>query len=586
MRVRSPKLILATLLFGLIGTTFLSGTVSSSVLAGGCNNNQPLVFMDENGQPLTTNPQVYRPMRIRFQGCTQAPTNGAMVIKGAGPNNQNLVIPMTQVNGVWESTGTFQIERPAGSFFDTVFTNADTGQELYPRQIVVEANANGIADGLNSGCCSNNNQCMDWFGTSSSCSLGNGACGSGLQCAGGSQLQENAACDPAGSLGACVAGTSCVTIGGNSRCLKPCSALGSTQAQYDCMNARYSFDLGSDQCQEADENCQCTADRFVGSYEQSFAGGNNSISICMVQSNDSTGSGSLFFTNPRTSCDEDNPRCDSINVNVTDVNSPVNAIVQVGCLTPGTYNMRVGRSSLPGVIDNELKSIPFSVGPNDTQVSLSLGVIPFEQGNTSFQVTGSDSSDVLCNYTRGNLDGSAPPNPPAEAPDPSTDYGSRNCPYAISCSTESLTAAYGPIVGTFLSGACQNDPSLGFFKPDVSPAAKPVPEQLVEFQQCSQCIRESNGTWTEAFGCIVTTPEGIFTALIRVALGVMGGVALIRITYLGIITAQSSDEGKIAEARKGVIATLAALAVVVFSVLILRIIGVNILNVVPAGFFG
>lgn len=108
-------------------------------------------------------------------------------------------------------------------------------------------------------------------------------------------------------------------------------------------------------------------------------------------------------------------------------------------------------------------------------------------------------------------------------------------------------------------------------------------EDTAQATQCDSCLI-AGGTWT-GLGCIATTPEGIFSSIIRIVLGTMGGVALLRVIYLGYLY-QSKDEKKIAEARAGVISTLAGILVVLFSVLILRIIGVNILNVVPAGFFG
>lgn len=188
------------------------------------------------------------------------------------------------------------------------------------------------------------------------------------------------------------------------------------------------------------------------------------------------------------------------------------------------------------------------------------------------------------------------PEPDEPLPDTSKDYGSRNCPYSIACDEATLRANYPekdfPGLVNSLLAICAGDTSRGIYKYNKNDP-KPPGDQYNEFLTCSRCIRgvdannESTtpGTWTEAFGCIITSPEGIFTALIRISLGVLGGVALLRITYLGIITAQSKDEGKIAEARKGVIATLSGIAIVILAVLILRVIGVNILDIVPPGFF-
>lgn len=85
-----------------------------------------------------------------------------------------------------------------------------------------------------------------------------------------------------------------------------------------------------------------------------------------------------------------------------------------------------------------------------------------------------------------------------------------------------------------------------------------------------------------AIGCIDTTPIGIITGLIRIALGVMGGVALVQLILVGI-NYQRGNEAEIKKAREQLVATLTGLAVLVFSVLILRIIGVNILDILPAG---
>lgn len=95
-----------------------------------------------------------------------------------------------------------------------------------------------------------------------------------------------------------------------------------------------------------------------------------------------------------------------------------------------------------------------------------------------------------------------------------------------------------------------------------------------------QCF-STGGIYT-AIGCIDPTPTGIITGLIRIALGVMGGVALLQMIYVGILYQQGNTE-KIKGARTQLIATLTGVAVLVFSVLILRIIGVNVLDVLSVG---
>lgn len=103
------------------------------------------------------------------------------------------------------------------------------------------------------------------------------------------------------------------------------------------------------------------------------------------------------------------------------------------------------------------------------------------------------------------------------------------------------------------------------------------PDNQILYKACF----DSGGIYT-AIGCVDPTPTGIITGLIRIALGVMGGIALMQMVYVGILY-QMGDTEKIKKARSQLFATLSGLFVLVFSILILRIIGVNILDVIPQG---
>lgn len=93
----------------------------------------------------------------------------------------------------------------------------------------------------------------------------------------------------------------------------------------------------------------------------------------------------------------------------------------------------------------------------------------------------------------------------------------------------------------------------------------------------------NGGIWI-AIGCVDPSPIGILTRLVQIGLGIMGGVAVFQFIMAGVAY-QRGDEGKIEEAKEKIKATLTGIAVLVFSVLILRIIGVNVLDVVPSGLF-
>lgn len=100
------------------------------------------------------------------------------------------------------------------------------------------------------------------------------------------------------------------------------------------------------------------------------------------------------------------------------------------------------------------------------------------------------------------------------------------------------------------------------------------------YRLCKSC-REQGGTWS-GLGCIDSTPVGVITWIIRIAYGVMGGVALIQFIIAGVYY-QTGQEEKVKEARKNIIATISGLALLTFSIVILRIIGVNLLDIIPIG---
>ncbi len=100
------------------------------------------------------------------------------------------------------------------------------------------------------------------------------------------------------------------------------------------------------------------------------------------------------------------------------------------------------------------------------------------------------------------------------------------------------------------------------------------------YNLCCDC-RAQGGVWT-GIGCTDTTPSGLITGLIRIIYGVMGGVALVMLIYAGIMY-QTGNEANVKKARELIIQTVSGLVVLTFSVLILRIIGINILDILPAG---
>lgn len=96
--------------------------------------------------------------------------------------------------------------------------------------------------------------------------------------------------------------------------------------------------------------------------------------------------------------------------------------------------------------------------------------------------------------------------------------------------------------------------------------------------RCQACVGQ-NAIWT-AFGCIQTSKEGIVTSLVRVGIGVAGGFVLLSILYGAFLVSTSAGEPKrIQEGQEMISSAVMGLLFVIFSIIILRFIGVSILRI-------
>lgn len=124
--------------------------------------------------------------------------------------------------------------------------------------------------------------------------------------------------------------------------------------------------------------------------------------------------------------------------------------------------------------------------------------------------------------------------------------------------------------------------------------------ELAQFELCDQvkaedkdkclaCITNTGGSasgtnqkitglWT-AIGCIPTSKEGIVTSLVRVGLGVSGGVIVLLVLAAAFMLATSAgDAKKVAEAQEMITSAVIGLLFVIFSVMIFRFIFTSILK--------
>lgn len=93
------------------------------------------------------------------------------------------------------------------------------------------------------------------------------------------------------------------------------------------------------------------------------------------------------------------------------------------------------------------------------------------------------------------------------------------------------------------------------------------------------CGPENTGIVT-AIGCIETTPNGFVTSLFRIAMGMGGGIAFLMILIGGLqIQTSTGDPKRLQQGREIIEGAIIGLLMIIFSIVILRVIGVNILGI-------
>lgn len=101
-----------------------------------------------------------------------------------------------------------------------------------------------------------------------------------------------------------------------------------------------------------------------------------------------------------------------------------------------------------------------------------------------------------------------------------------------------------------------------------------------EYNQCAACTESRGGLWT-GFGCISLSLQGfIQETLFGWALGLAGIITLLCIIYAAFMLQTSAgNPERIKKARQYLTACITGLLLIVFSILILRIVGVDILKI-------
>lgn len=103
-------------------------------------------------------------------------------------------------------------------------------------------------------------------------------------------------------------------------------------------------------------------------------------------------------------------------------------------------------------------------------------------------------------------------------------------------------------------------------------------------QECEACLGSGEGAIWTSIGCIETTTEGIVGHLMKVGLGIAGGIALLMILAAAFLFATSEGEPKrTSEAKEILTAAIVGLLFVIFSITVLEFIGVSIFQLPQFG---
>lgn len=110
-----------------------------------------------------------------------------------------------------------------------------------------------------------------------------------------------------------------------------------------------------------------------------------------------------------------------------------------------------------------------------------------------------------------------------------------------------------------------------------------------DYDDCLACIYDSSGnlksgvSWT-VLGCVPTTPSGFTQTVLRFVSAIAGGISFIVFLYGSFkVLTSSGDPEQIASGKSLIASSIIAVLLIIFSVFILRFIGVELLKIPEFG---
>lgn len=152
-------------------------------------------------------------------------------------------------------------------------------------------------------------------------------------------------------------------------------------------------------------------------------------------------------------------------------------------------------------------------------------------------------------------------------------YGQATC---------SVPLHYNPATGQVeVTDPVENDNSTGTYVEGFDYCKQaPAGPQRTACQACVGSTTENQQKVYTAFGCMGTSGEDLTTDLVRLLLGIVGGIALLSILAAAfLLTTSQGEVSKVKSAKELITASVSGILFIIFSIMILNFIGVKILRI-------
>lgn len=109
-----------------------------------------------------------------------------------------------------------------------------------------------------------------------------------------------------------------------------------------------------------------------------------------------------------------------------------------------------------------------------------------------------------------------------------------------------------------------------------------------ERERCAKCYEPCIGYDAcpliyNSMGCVDTNPQGLITRVFQIGIGVIGAVGIVRVMQAAFMR-QSGDPAKLKESYDIISSVVIGAILLIFGIVILRFIGINVLQILPFDF--